>query len=387
MSDVDADLAAPWVERLTARTWVILDVVLALVLAAGTLAHLFAFPSAVARAELGPLVLAATLPVAVRRRWPGATLVVVTLAMTVATAVGHSLAPDPAIAFPLYSLTLATSRRRSLAVLVAVEAALLAGLGVAALAQHAEGDVTFSLVLGAATWVIGDAVRARRGYLAEQERLGRERALDEAARALVEERLTIARELHDVLAHSLAVIALQSGVGRHVIDDHPDQAREALAAVESTSRGALDELRRVLGALRADEEDRGPAPGLGDLDALAARVEGAGTPVTLELEGDGTTLAPGLQLSLYRIVQEALTNVVRHAPGARATVRLRVGPEVVDLEVLNTPSARTRPPGPVGHGLIGMRERASLYGGTLRAGPRTTGGFSVRAVLPHRGAT
>ncbi len=387
MSESTGDAALPWVERMTPAAWTAVDAAVAVLLAAATLTHLYAFPSSIPRAALVPVDLAATLPVAVRRRFPGAILIVVTLAVTISTAAGRSLAPAPVIALPLYSLTVTTGRRRSLYALVAVEASLLGGLLGASLAHHAQGDVTFNLVLAGASWVVGDAVRTRRGYLAEQERERRRRAVDDATRAVVDERLAIARELHDVLAHSLAVIAIQSGVGRHVLDTQPDQAREALEAVEHTSRSALDELRRVLGALRSDDVERVPTPGVADLGDLAARVSATGTPVEISVEGDPNRLAPGLQLSLYRIAQEALTNVVKHAPGARARVDLRVDADEVRLEVTNTPSARTRPAGPPGHGLVGMRERASLYGGTLTAEPRVRGGFAVTAHFPHRSPT
>lgn len=364
-----------------------IDVALAVLLAAASLGHLYAFPSSVPRAVLVPLDLAATLPLATRRRFPTASLVVVGLALAVSTGAGRSLAPAPVIAFPLYSLTLTSDRRRSVYALVAVELALLGGLAAGALAHRAQGDVTFNLVLAAASWVVGDAVRTRRGYLAEQERARQSRALDDATRAIVEERLAIARELHDVLAHSLAVIAIQSGVGRHVLDTQPDQARAALEVVETTSRSALDELRGVLGALRADDVARVPTPGVADLQDLASRVTDAGTPVEITRYGDVAALAPGLQLSLYRIAQEALTNVVKHAPGSRARVELDVETTGVRLEIVNTPSARTRLPGPPGHGLVGMRERASLYGGTLDAGPLARGGFAVTAHFPSRGST
>ncbi len=384
MSDSSHDAPLPWVERMTPAAWTGVDAAVAALLAAATLAHLYAFPSSIPRAALIPLDLAATIPVATRRRYPAASLVVVTLALAIATAVGRSLAPAPVIALPLYSLTVAADRRRSLYALVAVEAALLAGLLGAVLIHRAEGDVTFNLVLAAASWVVGDAVRTRRGYLVEQERERRRRSVDDATRAVVEERLAIARELHDVLAHSLAVIAIQSGVGRHVIDSQPDQAREALETVEHTSRSALDELRHVLGALRSDDVARMPTPGVADLDDLAARVTATGIPVELSVDGDLASLAPGLQLSLYRIAQEALTNVVKHAPGARARVHLRVDPEQVRLEVTNSPGGPARPPGTPGHGLMGMRERASLFGGTLTAEPRERGGFAVVALFPHR---
>lgn len=383
VSESSHDLSVPWVQRFTETTWTVIDVSFALLLAAGTLTHLYVFPSSIPRSVLIPLDLAATLPIAVRRRYPGTSLSIVVVALAISTATGRSLAPVPVIALPLYSFTVVTNRRRSLYTLVGVESSLLVGLAVAALADRAHGDVTFNLILAAATWVVGDAVRTRRGYLEEQERQRHDQAVDNATRAIVEERLAIARELHDVLAHSLAVIAIQSGVGRHLLDTQPGQAREALEVIEYTSRDALDELRHVLGALRSADHDTVPTPGLAELHELVRSVISTGTSVELVTRGAEELVAPGLQLSLYRIAQEALTNVVKHAPGARARVELVVGHDEIRLDVTNTPSAQTRPNGPPGHGLLGMSERASLFGGTLRAEPQSHGGFAVTAVFPR----
>ena len=212
-----------------------------------------------------------------------------------------------------------------------------------------------------------------------------ERAREELARrAVVEERLRIARELHDVVAHSMSIIAVQSGVGAHVLDSQPEEARKALAAVEATSRQALAEMRRLLGVLRQEAEPSGslaPSPGLAEVDALAAEVARAGARVEVRIEGTRPELPLGLDLSAYRIVQEALTNVVRHAGPATARVRIRYAPDTVDIEVVDdghgTGTGRTD-----GHGIAGMRERAALYGGSLDAGPLPGGGFRVAAHLP-----
>jgi signal transduction histidine kinase len=243
------------------------------------------------------------------------------------------------------------------------------------------------VVMVAAAWWLGDATRRRQeAVAAARERAAElERAREELARrAVVEERLRIARELHDVVAHSMSIIAVQSGVGAHVLDSQPEEARKALAAVEATSRQALAEMRRLLGVLRQEAEPSGsltPSPGLAEVDALAADVARAGARVEVRIEGTRPALPLGLDLSAYRIVQEALTNVVRHAGPATARVRIRYAPDTVDIEVVD--DGRGAGTGRAdGHGIAGMRERAALYGGSLDAGPLPGGGFRVAAHLP-----
>jgi signal transduction histidine kinase len=206
---------------------------------------------------------------------------------------------------------------------------------------------------------------------------------------VVEERLRLARELHDVVAHAISVIAVQSGVGAHVAKTQPEEAAKALAAIEVTSRAALIELRRLLGVLRQEGEPEGslaPVPGLADLDALLAEVAKAGLGVRLRVEGTPSPLPAGVDLSAYRIVQEALTNVVKHAGPARAQVVVGYRDHDVTVEVTDDGRGVTAPTGDgrarVGHGLIGMRERVQVFGGDLEAGPRPGGGFRVAARLP-----
>ena len=202
---------------------------------------------------------------------------------------------------------------------------------------------------------------------------------------MAEERLRIARELHDVVAHSMSVIAVQAGTGRLAIDADPVAARNSLVVIEDTSRAALDEMRRLLGVLRNDTpslDGRSPAPGLDAVDDLIARTEAGGVPVSLRIDGERRRLPGGLELAAYRILQEALTNVARHAPGATANVVLTFGPDALTVEVVNARGG----PGPTtdegtGLGLVGMRERAAVYNGTVDAGPTPTGGFRVRAEL------
>ncbi|MEU6062238.1 sensor histidine kinase [Streptomyces sp. NPDC047097] len=220
--------------------------------------------------------------------------------------------------------------------------------------------------------------------LAEEQR---ERAL----RAVAEERGRIARELHDVVAHHMSVISVQAGLARFVFDSDPGTARGALAHVAGTSQEALEEMRRVLKVLRADEESApaGPMPGLHRLGDMVDRVRAGGQPVTLEVDGEERPLPPGVDLCAYRVVQEALTNAVKHAPGAATRVHLRYGRDHVAVAVLDDGRRvlSDKPADSGGHGLIGMRERAKLYGGTISTGPRSDGGWAVRLTLPTSART
>ena len=232
-------------------------------------------------------------------------------------------------------------------------------------------------------------------YAAQQAERAAEKAAAAAAeraeqvrRALAEERAQIARELHDIVAHAMSVIAVRAGVARMVIDTDPGQAREALAIIETTTRRSLHEMRLLVSVLR-DAEDHdaelSPVPGLGDLDRLVADTAAAGVTVEVNIDGTGRGLSPAADLSAYRIVQEALTNVVRHAGATRARVQIGYRPGELSIEVTDDgPSGQAPPPvSPAGsgHGLIGMRERAALFGGQLSAGPHAAG-FRVRASLP-----
>ncbi|MEU6315903.1 sensor histidine kinase [Streptomyces sp. NPDC047014] len=239
----------------------------------------------------------------------------------------------------------------------------------------------------------GDAVRSRRAFVdAIRERAERaERTRDEEARRRVaEERLRIARDLHDVVAHHIALVNVQAGVAAHVMDKRPDQAKEALAHVRDASRSALNELRATVGLLRQSgdpEAPTEPAPGLAVLDALVDTFRHAGLPVEviLQLDGEPGALPAAVDLAAYRVIQEALTNVRKHAgAGARAEVSVvRVGPSV-EITVLDDGGAETgaAPDPGGGHGLLGMRERAGALGGTCSAGPRFGGGYRVHATLP-----
>jgi signal transduction histidine kinase len=336
------------------------------------------------------LALLHTLPLAARRRFPGAVLAA-SVASGLAVA-ASGLPPEilvMSILVAVYSVAAYGSRWVSLAGLAAAE------LGSAAVQLtpgrfQAPTVVTNGLVIAAA-WLLGHFVGVRRAYTARLEQTAElERARAELARrAVVEERLRLARELHDVVAHSISVIAVQSGVGAHVANTQPEEAAKALAAIEATSRAALTELRRLLGVLRQEGEPQAslvPVPGLADLDALLAEVAKAGLAVRLRVEGTPSPLPAGVDLSAYRIVQEALTNVVKHAGPARAQVTIGYHDQEVTVEVTDDGRGVTAPTGDgqarVGHGLIGMRERVAVFGGDLEAGPRPDGGFRVAARLP-----
>jgi len=197
------------------------------------------------------------------------------------------------------------------------------------------------------------------------------------------ERTTIARELHDVVAHKVSVMVIQAGAERSLLDPASTTTEETLRTIETTGREALVELRRLLGVLRTGEQHSlAPQPTLADVDVLVARVRDAGVDVELRIEGERRPLAPGVELSAFRIVQEALTNVLKHAGGSRAFVALRFQPAELEIEVRDE-GGSARPPGPgTGHGLLGIRERVALHGGRVDAGP-TGDGYAVRARLPE----
>lgn len=381
----------------------LIDYAIAIFFTTGALVHLFVFPRfptstpfAVSRWVFAPFYLLATVPVAFRRRWPVITLILTSAAVAVTTVLGHSLAPAPLIALPLYSVTLTYPRRQSIVAVVLVEAALAVAVVIAWSLGRAQGDVTFNFFLAAATWFIADSIATRRTYLrglSEQREERQRLEIEEARRAIVEERMAIARELHDVVAHSLSVIAIQSGVGRHVLDTQPDEARKALAAVESTSRSALEELRGVLGVLRRGDDDpvaTSPTPDLSDLEELVERIRAAGVPVHVNVTGRVRALPQGLELTIYRIIQEALTNVVKHTASAPTAVEVDYSNDEVVIEVRNEGTLATHEPSSVdvpatrvgtGHGIIGMTERARSFGGTLRTATLDDGGFLVSARL------
>ena len=249
--------------------------------------------------------------------------------------------------------------------------------------------VAVSILYGG-SWAVGRILRDRTLRVVEHaeraERAERERE-ERAAHAVAEERTRIARELHDVVAHSISVVAVQTQAVRRRLDPSLTREIEDLKAVETTARQAMAEMRRLFGVLRADTERPAlePQPGLDQLDRLVADSRAAGTPVDVVVEGEPVALSPGLDLAAYRIVQEALTNARRHAPGSAARVCLRWGGGGLEVTVESDGRMRPQPDGG-GFGLVGMRERVAMYGGELHAGP-TARGFRVHAALPfHEGA-
>jgi signal transduction histidine kinase len=316
-----------------------------------------------------PLAAAVAVPVGACRSRPVAAFAVAwaVAVLCVAVAPSDAVVAVLPLAYPLAEI--AATRR------TATAAGALAAAAGAALAtalpdfQHRGGTVLFAL-LYATVWTAGYAVGMHRRYTA--------RLLEHS---VVQERMRIARELHDVVAHQMSVITVQAGFGSLVIDQRPEEARTALNIVESTGRDLLAELRSLLGVLRdpGDQGAREPAPGLADLDRLVEQMAKAGVQVEITVDGPLPPLPAGVDLSAYRIVQEALTNVVRHAGTGTAHVTIGHRPDGVYLEI--TDPGRGGPAEP-GHGLIGMRERVALFGGTLEAGSRSGGGFRVAALLP-----
>ncbi|MFE0788331.1 sensor histidine kinase [Streptomyces mutabilis] len=260
-----------------------------------------------------------------------------------------------------------------------------------------------AVILFAVVAVLGTALRGRREARAELVQQTSLTAEERARRTVLEERSRIARELHDVVAHHMSVISIQAQVAPHLVKDPPDELKENLAGIRENALEALTELRRVLGVLRSEHPETGealdapgkpgtdaaphaPQPTLDRIDALVDNTRAAGLTVTVEISGRRRPLPPGVELSAYRIVQEALSNVLRHAPGARAWVHLTHLPTGVRVEVVNSPPVRQAPPSQgAGHGLLGMRERVAMLGGTLTAHSLPDGGYQVSAFLPADG--
>jgi signal transduction histidine kinase len=298
----------------------------------------------------------------------------------------------PAVLVTMYTVASRIDRRAALATLAVAEALLAVLLWIGPSFPGVGSWVLFSALLAGA-WFLGDIVRRWQLAAAAHSRRAEEleQAREEVARlAVTAERLRIARELHDVVAHSMTVIAMHAGSGRLAADRDPVAARKALEVVEESSRDALAEMRRLVTVLRdADEADAlAPAPGLTDVHRLVAEVAAAGVSVDVHTEGDLAAVPGGVSLTAYRIVQEALTNVVRHAGPARARLSVVVGGDSVRLVVSNggghRAAAAAVPPAR-GHGLVGMQERAALYGGELTAGPGPDGEWRVAGWLPYAG--
>jgi len=381
------------------------------------------------RGQRFALALLACGPILLLRRWPLPALAAATAATAIAMVQGAiSLPLGVVLGLTAYLTASRLPRRQSLCVSVATVAALGSALAYAAFANvHAAPglEAIEGIWPVVAAWVVGDAVATRRRYLAglaeqaerkratEAERAERKRAaeveraerkrsaeveraerkraaeVERARQEVREERVRIARELHDVVAHTLTVMTVQAGVGRRLMAKRPEEASSALASIEAIGRTAQDELRVVLGLLREEDVEAAslaPAPRLVDLKDLVETVRDSGTPVDLRTSGTDRVLSPSLELSIYRVVQEALTNVVKHAPGALASVDLAVTDAEIRVEIANEAGpagaeALHRP----GHGIVGMRERVGAFGGWLVAEPRPDRGFVVLARIPFEG--
>ena len=281
----------------------------------------------------------------------------------------------------------ADPRRGSRAALIAAVPLVAADVADDIAGYHSPFDDIAFYILLAASWVLGNAFQRHgsRERALEAHAVALEREREEKVRiAAAEERARIARELHDVVAHSVSVMVVQVGAARGILDTEPDTARDSLLSAERSGRQALAEMRRMLGILRerADGDGLAPQPGLAHVDELLERARDAGLEVELRTEGDPRPLPPGLDLAAYRIVQESLTNAVKHAGPAHARVLLRYAPERLDIEVRDDGRGPAHHPGDPGHGVVGMRERVALYGGTLDVGAADGGGFEVLACLP-----
>ncbi|HEV7176867.1 MAG TPA: sensor histidine kinase, partial [Solirubrobacteraceae bacterium] len=332
------------------------------------------------------LVPLTTLPVALRRYRPLAVLAVTVGAQTLLLLFSSRVQVPLGVLVALY--TVASRCERPVSLRAAEWVALPITFGVIVNTGPHPERIIPKLALFAIAWVLGDNIRTRRAYLAELEaraaRLEQERE-ERAERAVIEERTRIARELHDVIAHNVSVMVVQASAGEDVFDTDPARARESLSAVASTGRAALTELRRLLGVIRAEEDQAGyaPQPGIEYLDELVGQIRETGLAVQLSVLGEPRGLPEGVGLCAYRIVQEALTNTLKHADASQAQVSVRYVADALELQVTDDGRAAPLVNGETtGHGLIGMRERVALFGGELWAGPRAGHGFEVSARLP-----
>ena len=325
------------------------------------------------------LIGAACAPLLWRRRAPVATLFAVVIVVGVYQVGGF---PDGLVAFPLVVAvyTAAAHRERGPALAAAAVAALSAGLALALLASSPRGRVEIMFILLVS---VGLPFLFGRIAFNRRRRIQRDR-VRAAHDAVAQERARIAREMHDAVAHAMTVMVVQAGGARSVIDRDPKGAAAAMRRIEDEGRAGLGEMRRLVGVLGTDgEAAREPQPGLDRMEALLDTMRATGLPVEVIVEGERRDLPPAVDLTAYRVMQEALTNSLKHAGDAHARVLLRYDDEALELEVADDgrgpPPERDQPPG---NGLIGMRERVALFGGSLETGPRPGGGFVVRARIP-----
>ncbi|NGO47001.1 sensor histidine kinase [Streptomyces ureilyticus] len=342
---------------------------------------------------LWPLVVLSALPLAARRRYPLAAFAVV-MAATLAMVDDASWISVLTCVIGAISAVV-HSRYRMWAMAALVIAAVLAGLAFRDTEPVLPGWSSPAVVLLIAGVLAGLVRIWKRQLAASRDRYARlQEAQEEATRrAVEEERARIAAELHDVVTHNVSVMVIQAGAARKVMDAAPERSKEALLAVEAGGRAAMAELRHVMGLLAGPDTGRPdtpadglePQPGLGQLDALTERVRAVGTPVGVAVSLPPDPLPPGVDLAAYRVVQEALTNTIKHAPGAEASVMIGYTDDSLEIEVTDTGDAHDSPPADGnGRGLIGLRERLAVYGGELTAGPTLAGGYRIKARVPWR---
>jgi signal transduction histidine kinase len=360
------------------------DTALALALAVPTVVGLVADEQLEAPAWLvGPLAALTALPLAVRRFRPLAVFAVTVAAWLAILLAGvDTFAPGVLVA--TYTLAAHCERRVALRAGIGALLVLVTASAFSSGRLRADAAIPTAVALAAA-WILGDNMRTRRAYYREleekAERLERERE-ENTLRAAAEEQARIARELHDVIAHNVSVMVLQAAGGREVFDADPARAREALTAIESTGRDALAELRRLFGVRGDGSAALAPQPGLAHLEELVDQVRKAGLGVELALDGQAQDVPAGVELSAYRVIQEALTNTLRHAFANRVWVFVLRREGALEVEVLDDGVGPPATASADGRGLVGMRERVALFGGELEAGRRREGGFRVWARFP-----
>jgi signal transduction histidine kinase len=338
------------------------------------------------------LGIVALLSLTVRRRAPVVVLGLATGVCLALTATGYDISA-PAVALLIATYTVAAHRGLATS-LPAGAATLMALVGMLISLGAGFWPTVTNSILFIGVWWLGRSLRLRRAYLDELEararRLERAREADSRA-ARTEERSRIARELHDVVAHHVSVMTVQAGAARRILERDPDAVRDALTTIEQMGRTALGEMRRVVGVLRTEAEpvrgELSPQPGVSDVGELVDHLRETGLQVQLWIEGESRSLSPGVDLAAFRLIQEALTNTLKHAgPQARAWVRIHFTDRHLTVEVEDDgrglAAGLGQANGSRGHGLVGMRERVALYGGDLRIGPRSGGGFEVRARFP-----
>ena len=391
--------------RFNDRAWTRLDWVLAgacAVLVYGVMAKgraIYLFPLSVWLAGSWiPLVLAVVvaLPVGLRRRDPPGALILALAGCSVIVAVGGEINRGAFLPLAFVLFTVAATCKRSVAItgLIASLALLVVQALILSVSGRGSGPATGVALILIIVWMIGISVQQRRSYTARV----REQV---ATAAVTEERLRIARELHDVVAHSMTVVAVQAGFGEYVFEQEPAEARAALGAIQRVTTEALADMQRLLGVLRQSEAaDAGsaeplqltPAPGLADLDRLVTTTAGAGVHVEVAGDGSRSDIPAAIDQSAFRIVQEALTNVVKHSGASCCQVSVRREDGDLCVEITDpggherVPSGGNGPAGGAGHGIVGMRERVSLCGGAFSAGPLPGQGFRVAARFPLAGA-